>query len=311
MPCARSPQAELHVLGEQVHGGVERAEPAQGAGRGGQARGDRPADRAGGLAPGAAPTRSRSASREQRRVHERGEQRPDGARPRDARSAARSPSAFSSRGAWSARGCAAASAARRASESSSSSQSGLSSTVDVVAGEGEPGVARRPEPRVARQHDDLGAAGLGQRGAAVARAAVDHDELRLARRGARRASPAARAARPRSRAARRRPRSSRGGLLEHGAQRARARGPGAPHERGGAALGQPPAQHLVAGELPQRRGQGLGVAAEGRSGRPRRPSRGARAGRTRSPACRGRSPRAAGSRSPRPTTGRTTASAPA
>ena len=43
---------------------------------------------------------------------------------------------------------------------------------------GEPGVVGRAEAGVVRQLDDLGAAAAGERGPAVARARVDHDELR-------------------------------------------------------------------------------------------------------------------------------------
>ena len=69
-------QAQLHVLGEQVRGRVERAEPAQRGGLPGQARGDRPADgpralrapRLGALAHGA---------RQQRRMQRRRGERAD------------------------------------------------------------------------------------------------------------------------------------------------------------------------------------------------------------------------------------------
>jgi hypothetical protein len=65
--------------------------------------------------------------------------------------------------------------ASAASEPSTSSQSGLSS---VVGGVLEPGVARRAESRVPVEHAHVGAMGARDRGAVVARAAVDDDELR-------------------------------------------------------------------------------------------------------------------------------------
>ena len=68
-------QPELHVLGEQVHGGVEGAEPAQRLGVGRQARGDRPADGPRADARGRARRARGAVARQQRRVHERRQER--------------------------------------------------------------------------------------------------------------------------------------------------------------------------------------------------------------------------------------------
>ena len=55
---------------------------------------------------------------------------------------------------------------------------GVEQDGDGVARRGHARVARRPEARVAVEHDDLGAGGRGQRGPVVARARVDDHELR-------------------------------------------------------------------------------------------------------------------------------------
>ena len=140
-------QAQLHVLGEQVHGRVERAEPPQ------RRRVARPGRRRSPSRPCArrsaryGSARSRSARGSSGGWTSAGEQRAEraGQRVRGALDAAVGVRAAAARAARA--GCARASAASAASEPSTSSQSGLRRTVTSWRARGDAGVAGGAEAR--------------------------------------------------------------------------------------------------------------------------------------------------------------------
>jgi hypothetical protein len=169
-------QAELHVLGEQVDRGIERPEPGERLGGGGQARGDRPADRAGGpRAVGLGPLEQRS--RQEGRVDERGQQRADRAGQRVGGALDAAVGVQQPRGVECARvrPCDPRERGERAVDQLAVR---VEQDRDVVPRTAQAGVAGCAEAGVVRQLDDVGPGGAGERCAVVAGAAVDHHELR-------------------------------------------------------------------------------------------------------------------------------------
>ena len=138
-------QRKLEVLGEQVHGRVERPEPPQRGCGGGQAGGDRPADRAGAVGPVRLGTLAQP-----RAAAAAGAPAPAAACPACRGAGAPSAGPCRRRSAAAARGvrsgCRRASAARTTSDASSSSQSGFSSTVTSCRAHSMPALFAAPKP---------------------------------------------------------------------------------------------------------------------------------------------------------------------
>ena len=175
-PGGAGAQAQLHVLGEQVRGRVERPELAQHAGPRGQAGGDRPAHGAGPRgAVGLEPVAQRVGQR--RRMHQRTGERADGARQRVGGALHAAVGVEQPGDVQRARvvGGGTGEPGQRVVEQLAI---GIEQHGHVVARALDAGVGRRAEARVGPQLDHLGAPGGGALGAAVGRAGVDRDQLR-------------------------------------------------------------------------------------------------------------------------------------